>query len=172
MKTLGNKLVALVVIVTLAVIASLMNPKRAVAEPSGSNGQPGAPVNIVGPLPVPISGAVTVSGTVAATQSGPWNVGISGTPSVNIASAPAFSVAPTALVFDQILSLGATQTIASPPLDVRGFKSLRLLISNISGLPGASVSVVYWGPGGRPKSKTLLRLRRRHTVTWPPRQST
>ena len=45
---------------------------KAVADP------PGAPVQIIAPLPLPTTGTHSVSGTVAATQSGPWNVGLNG----------------------------------------------------------------------------------------------
>jgi hypothetical protein len=80
MQTLRNKLTAVAVMASLAVIGSIMNSRDLSAQPNG-NGS--APVTIVGPLPVPVSGAMTVSGAIAAAQSGAWNVGIAGNSAAN-----------------------------------------------------------------------------------------
>jgi hypothetical protein len=96
MQNLRNKLIACVAVLTLAAIGTMMNRQAArAADP------PGAPVNIMSPIPLPVTGTVavtgstTVSGSVAATQSGTWNVGINGTPNVNVANpatAPALTM--------------------------------------------------------------------------------
>jgi len=76
MTTFKKRLLVTAVIAVLAVIGSLMNSQRAVAQ-----NQQGETVTInPAQLPLPVKGSLGVSGTVAATQSGSWNVGITGIP--------------------------------------------------------------------------------------------
>jgi hypothetical protein len=76
----GRRSLAAAFTVAAVSVTALMASQQAVAQKATP---PGAPVNVVSPLPLPVTvqGSVsgTVSGTVSAVQSGSWNVGVNGT---------------------------------------------------------------------------------------------
>ena len=72
----GKKVVAVAFAVVTLSVTALTASHRAIAQKANP---PGAPVNVVSPLPLPVTVQGGVSGTVSAVQSGSWNVGVNGT---------------------------------------------------------------------------------------------
>ena len=107
-----NSLIAFAGLAALAVVTPLLMPLIGLGSNATGLNAPTSQTQNVNVVNTP---------TVSAQQNGTWNVGINGTPTVNV------SPNETVLAYDQTRTLGALDFAILPPLDVSGFKDIRVV---------------------------------------------